>query len=316
MQEKSRKLLQPKIAVIILNWNRPQDTIECLTSLKKIEYPNFETIVVDNGSIDDSVPQIRQEFPDVCLIENGENLGFAEGNNRGMAAALEKGADYVLLLNNDTIVHPHILKEFESAAAKHPNAGIFGAKIYFYDDPVLIWHAGGEIDKRGRCFHLGCGETDLEKKWEAMVPITYACGCAIFIKAELIKKIGMLSPKFFLLWEEIDFCFRARKVGYETFFVPKAKLWHKISTSFEGGNHGSAWQYFYWRNRLLFLEKHLKGKQRLAFYLKVFPREFLFILGQSFKKSSKEDRRLYLSALKGMRDYLFRKFGAGPIFKR
>lgn len=309
-------MFQPKIVIVILNWNRPADTLECLESIKKIDYPHYEIVIVDNGSADDSVVQIKQHYPTICIIENGENLGYAEGNNRGMIEALKRNADYILLLNNDTVVHPDLLKEFAQAATSHPTGGIFGAKIYFYDDPVLIWHAGGDIDSHGRCFHIGCGETDLEKKRDAIVPIGYACGCAILIKSEVIQKIGMLSPQFFLIWEEIDFCFRARNAGYECFFVPKAKLWHKISISFEGGNHGPVWQYFYWRNRLLFLENHLSGKKRLQFYLKVFPREFFFILMQYFKEKSEENRMLYRCALKGIRDYAFRKFGQGTIFKR
>ncbi|HSX04495.1 MAG TPA: glycosyltransferase family 2 protein [Rhabdochlamydiaceae bacterium] len=307
---------QPKIAIIILNWNRPTDTLECLESLQKIHYSNYEIVVVDNGSTDDSVALIKQSYPTLCMIENGENLGFAEGNNRGIEAALAKNADYILLLNNDTVVHPDILQAFAAAATEHPNAGAFGAKIYFYDEPTLIWHAGGDIDKHGRCVHIGCGECDLEKKRETIAKIGYACGCAILIKSEVVRRVGMLCPKFFLIWEEIDFCWRVRNAGYDCLFVPKAKLWHKISTSFEGGNHGPIWQYFYWRNRLLFLEKHLSPKKRFKFYLMVFPREFFFILMRSFKEKSEQNRALYKCALKGIRDYAFRKFGPGTIFNR
>lgn len=298
---------QPKIIVVILNWNRPHDTLECLESLQKIQYSNYEIILVDNGSTDDSVALIKNRFPTLSFILNGENLGFAEGNNSGIQEALKKNADFILLLNNDTIVHPALLKEFTEASAQHPEAGIFGAKIYFYDDPVLIWHAGGEIDKRGRCYHIGCDTADYEKKYESIEQTGYVCGCAFFVKTEVFQKIGMFCPKFFLIWEEIDFCWRARKAGYQSLFVPKAKLWHKISASFEGGSHGPLWQYYYWRNRLLFFKKHLGWKKRISFFLLVFPREILLLAKQFVKE--KENRKNYGSALRGIRDYFLQKFG-------
>ncbi len=303
----------PKIVIIILNWNRPADTLECLESIKKLDTLHFDTIVVDNGSTDNSVALIKQQHSDITLLENGENLGFAEGNNRGIAEALKRGADYVLLLNNDTVVHPQLLNGFIEASRAHPEAGLFGAKIYFYDDPVLIWHAGGGLSQDGRCFHYGAGESDLNKKWETIEEVAYVCGCALFIKSEVIHKIGGLCPKFFLIWEEIDFCFRARAAGYRSLFVPKAKLWHKISLSFEEGNRGPTWQYFYWRNRLLFLENHLSPKKRFKFFFTIFPRELLLLSLNYFKEKSPEGRHLYKCAFRGIKDYLFRNFGAGPM---
>ncbi len=306
---------QPKIIVVILNWNRPADTLECLHSIQKVDYSNYEIIVVDNGSTDDSIAQIRHHFPTISILENGQNLGFAEGNNRGMVEAIKKNADYILLLNNDTVVHPHILKAFAETAQEYPQAKAFGAKIYFYDEPTLIWHAGGDVDSHGRCYHIGCGQCDLEKKSETVEKIAYACGCCLLIKADVLPQVGMLCPQFFLIWEEIDFCWRLRQAGYDILFVPKAKLWHKISVSFEGGNRGPLWQYFYWRNRLLFLEKHLSTKKRLKFYLTIFPRELWLIFKQYAQEKSKPNRHLYKCALKGIRDYLLRNFGAGTIFK-
>src|SRR5690349_2452680 len=107
----------PRIAVLVLNWNGRDDTLQCLESLSKVDYPNFDVIVVDNGSIDDSVQAIRASFPSLLLIENGANLGYAEGNNAGMRVALERGADFILLLNNDTVVDGDLLKELAAAAA-------------------------------------------------------------------------------------------------------------------------------------------------------------------------------------------------------
>lgn len=311
----SNKSSPPKIAIIVLNWNRPEDTLECLESLHKIEYSHFEIIVVDNGSTDDSVFRIKQSYPSICLIETGENLGFAEGNNRGMVEALKKRAAYILLLNNDTVVHPKILNAFVKAACDFPNAGVFGAKIYYYDDPTILWYAGGDLDPTGRCYHLGNGQCDVENKRKTVEKTGYACGCALLIKSSVVEEVGMLESKYFLIWEEIDWCHRIRKAGHDCLFVPDAKVWHKISQSFEGGGHGPMWHYFYWRNRLLFLENHLTLKNLLKFYIRVFPREICTLLIQLFKGKSLENRALYKCALKGIKDYLCRQFGPGSIFK-
>lgn len=305
----------PKIFIVVLNWNRPSDTLECLESLQKIDYPLYEIIVVDNGSTDDSVSLIKNSYPSICLIETGENLGFAEGNNRGMAEALKKGAAYILLLNNDTVVHPQILHAFAKAAAAHPGAGVFGAKIYYYDDPTTLWYAGGDLDQTGHCYHFGNGQCDVEKRRDKIDKTGYACGCALLIKSSVIGEVGMLRSKYFLIWEEIDWCYRIRDAGYDCLFVPDAKVWHKISQSFEGGNHGPIWHYFYWRNRLLFLENHLTLKNLIKFYSRVFPREICTLLTQLIKEKSPKNRALYKYALKGIKDYLLRQFGRGTIPK-
>lgn len=311
MRMRSNALSQPKIIIVILNWNRPYDTLECLESLKKIDYPHYEVIVVDNGSSDDSVFLIKQTHPELCLIESEDNLGFAAGSNLGMKKALEKGAEFILLLNNDTIVHPKILSAFAKAAKENPQAAVFGAKIYYYDEPTTLWYAGGNVTPSGRCYHIGCGQCDLEKKREKIEKTNYACGCALLIKSAVISEVGMLCEDFFLIWEEIDWCWRIRKAGFDCLFVPEAKVWHKISASFEGGNKAPQWHYYYWRNRLLFLEKHWNFKRRLSFYMRIFPKELFFIFGQLSK--SKENHILYKASLKGIRDYLLRRFGKGSL---
>ncbi len=295
-----------KIGIVILHFGRWADTLECLTSLEKLSYPHFEVILVDNGSQEPCpIP-----LPNVILVKNARNLGFAEGNNRGILEALRRGAEFVLLLNNDTVVDPNLLEAFVASARRHPNAGVFGAKIYYYDDPLRIWHAGGEINTSTyRCFHLGCPDSDLEKKWEEERLITYACGCALFVRKEAIERVGMMAPEFFLLWEEIDWCFRMRQAGFDCLFVPGAKVWHKISQAFEGGNRGLQWQYYYFRNRLLFLKRHLSLKQRWHFYLSRFPKEVAEMVASNLNpRLSASTRALNRAALRGIRDYFLNNF--------
>jgi GT2 family glycosyltransferase len=222
---------------------------------------------------------------------------------------MDRGADAVLLLNNDTVVSPTLLSSFVQGATAHPDAAVFGAKIYFYDEPTTLWHAGGNVHPRFmRCYHDGCGDNDLEKRWDTIRSINYACGCALFVKREAMEKVGLIAPEFFLLWEEIDWCWRIRKSGYDCLYLPQAKVWHKISRSFEGGNRGPLWQYYYFRNRLLFLRRNVCFKQRLHFYFTAFIKE----IGQMVvillnPKTTKESAKRNIFALMGIRDHFLRK---------
>lgn len=299
-----------KIAVVILHYRNLADTLECLDSLERQDHADYEIILVDNGSGDSEVEVAVKKYGRLHFIQNGENLGFAEGSNVGIRSALERGAEGILLLNNDTVASPSLLSAFVKAAHSHPDAGVFGAKIFFYDDPTVIWHAGGDVHPRSmRCYHLGCPDSDLEKKWEDVRDIGYACGCALFIKREVIDKVGLMAREFFLLWEEIDWCWRIRKAGYRCLYVPEAMLWHKISRSFEGGNRGPLWHYYYFRNRLLFLKRNIPLAKRVRFYLSYFPRELWQILLALFNpKSSKLVRKTNIYALNGIRDYFVRNF--------
>ncbi len=282
------------IAVIILHYRNLDDTLECLASLRRQDHPRYEIILVDNSNE-------LEPIDGVHLIKNEENLGFAEGNNIGIRHAMQRGADAVLLLNNDTTVAPDLLSRFVQAMHSHPDAGAFGAKIFFYEEPTLLWHAGGNVNlKTMRCYHEGCGESDLAGKYDKVRDINYACGCALFVTRNAIEKAGLMAPEFFLIWEEIDWCWRIRKAGFQCLFVPEAKVWHKISQAFEGGNRGPLWQYYYFRNRLLFMRRHFSLRERFKFYSTVFLQE----LGQIL--FSREERSRF--ALKGVRDYFLNRF--------
>lgn len=299
-----------KVAIVILQWNNAAETIACIRSVLQIDYPSFEILLVDNGSREDELAAVRAAFPELISIENGVNLGFAEGNNVGMRAALQRGAEYILLLNNDTVVDRHLLHAFVSAARQYPTAGVFGAKIYYFDEPLTLWYAGGDVHPRGmRCYHEGCTQTEDNTHYAAIRETGYACGCALFVKREVIERVGMMTPEFFLIWEEIDWCWRIRKAGYGCLFVPEAKVWHKISSSFEEGNRGPLWQYFYFRNRLLFIERHVPWKKRLSFYTRIFLPELIEMIRIAYNPQAEERVRLLNRyALKGVRDYALRRF--------
>jgi GT2 family glycosyltransferase len=321
---------KPKISVIILNWNGKRDTLACLASLGKVTYPNFETILVDNGSTDDSVVEIKKAFPHIPILETGKNLGFAGGNNPGIERALKDGADYIFLLNNDTEVDPHILDAFVSCMENYPVADILGAKIYLFERRDQFDHIGGMWDEKRAAFELIANRAFEDgSSWEKPQSLDYACGCALFIRREVFETIGLLEPKFFLIWEEADFCMRAWRAGFCTLFCPEAKLWHKVSASFVGGRPHST--YFWWRNRLLWIERNCTPKKRLSLYLRVLIPEIVQILkihaiktvrhhlARPFTSPEKQlDRANRLkksrAAIAGIRDYCLRRTDSGPAW--
>ena len=246
----------PFIIIIILNWNGKEDTLECLVSAKKFDYSNYEIVVVDNGSVDGSVDAISKQYPDVTLLQTGENLGYAGGNNVGISWALEQKADYILLLNNDTIVAADLLSAFVNAANILPTGSVLGAKIFFYDKPDTLWFAGGRWRNESNSFeHIGCGQLD-GIEFNHKLEVDYITGCALFADAGTFKEIGLLDDAFFLTYEETDWCYRARAKGHRCIVIPEAKLWHKISSSF-GGADSPLVNYFMTRNKLLWAKKHL-----------------------------------------------------------
>lgn len=258
-----------KVSIIILNWNGKDDTVECLESLKKITYPNYNVVVVDNNSKGDDVKVLREMFGEfIQIIENNKNYEFAEGNNIGIRYALTKGTDYILLLNNDTIVDPEFLSEMVKIAEDDSEIGIVGPKIYFYDKPDHIWFAGGNINMwRCKTWHADQGEIDNEQ-YDSLQEVDYITGCALLVKREVIETIGLLDPDYLSYYEDTDWCVRAKQRGYKIVYVPKAKLWHKGGSSTGGGN--TSYDSLFrskrkGRNVILFMRKNAKLKHWLIF---------------------------------------------------
>jgi GT2 family glycosyltransferase len=297
----------PRVAVIVLNWNGRDDSIACLESLEKLAYPNFEALLVDNGSVDGSVAAIRRRFARLEIIETGRNLGFAEGNNVGIRIALDRGADYVLLLNNDTIVHPALLDELVAAAERCPEGGIFGAKILYHAEPDRIWYGGArwhdELMRFQHCYEDAQIQTDAR----GVAAVEYACGCALLAKSAVWRAVGLLDPIFFLTYEDTDLCFRARRAGFACYYVPAARLWHKISTSF-GGADSPLFVYFMTRNLLLWGERHLGWRQRLRLYRSVLGELKRQLLPRPRSGAIAQGRAMAC----GIWHYVIRRFGDAP----
>lgn len=323
----------PRIAIVILNWNGMADTMECLASVASIDYPDFRVVVVDNGSTDDSVAAVREAFPSVTLLETGANLGYAGGNNAGIRWALERGFDGVLVLNNDTVVDKDLLHAFAAAQQRFPEAGVFGAKICYYAQPEVLWFAGGEW--RPHMLEFGHVGKDLRDSAEYSEPraFDYMTGCALYASAEVFRRVGLFAEEFFLTFEETDWCYRARKLGFAPTYIPDARLWHKVSVSF-GGESSALAAYFMTRNRLHFVRRHMPtrtlfhllhkearqfGKELLP-YPKSYlagawrsPRRFFRALGtyrQEVRRRSRQPRTQ--ARLLGFRDFLLGRLGNCP----
>lgn len=221
----------PFVYIIVLSWNGKDDTLECLRSLRKVSYPRWKALVVDNASTDGTVEAVRTEFPDYELLVNATNLRYAGGNNKGISFALDHGAEIAVLLNNDTVVEPEFLTSLVTTAMSETATGIVGPKILYYSDPRRIWYAGGKISWwQGWVSHRGIRELD-RGQYDTPEPTDYATGCCILVKREVISHIGMLDESYFIYGEDADWCLRAARAGYTIIYEPRARVWHKVSAS-------------------------------------------------------------------------------------
>lgn len=321
---------RPLISIIILNWNGAADTLACLDSLAALTYPNFNVVVVDNGSTDDSLARLRPytaPYP-LTLLETGRNLGYAGGNNVGTQHALDHGADFVLVLNNDTTGAPDLLDRLLEAAQRTPDAGVFSARIMYFDEREKVWFDGARWNPASMQLEWP-GQDSQESALGTMDHDTdYASGAALFFRAGVARQIGLLDETFFLVWEEVDWCFRARKAGWRNIVVPAAKVWHKIGVSF-GSESSPLRTYFSIRNELLWFSRHAPFSVRLRLWMKNLRRlipKFSIGRGQSpwIKRLlwsvqdyvrawlGRGNRLEYLATRRAILDYSLRRFGDCP----
>jgi GT2 family glycosyltransferase len=306
----------PKIFIIILNWNGLQDTLECLESVFKLNYPNYRVLVVDNGSTDDSVKIIERNYPKVILILNGENLGFAGGNNVGIKYALGQGAQYIWLLNNDTIVDPDALLNMMTESEKRQEIGMAGSKIYYYNYSKKIWFAGAKINwAKGVSVHIGQGETDIGQ-YDYIKQVDRVTGCSMLVKKSVCERVGLFDEKYFLYVEEIDWCVRARKAGFLCIYVPSSMVYHKESVSASGtGNWENLFYYYNTRNFLYLIEKSFCFPVRQIILLRMIlgklmlQKRNILRMAYSFITSFHGLKPHEAPVLFGIRDFLIRKMG-------
>lgn len=300
----------PQVAIIVLNWNGLNDTLECLESLSHLDYPFYEVIVVDNDSTDGSVPAIRARCPDVVIIETGENLGYTGGNNVGIRYALECGADYVLLLNNDTVVEPAFLRLLVDAAEAEPAVGIAGPTIYYHERPDVIWSAGGAIDwQRGSTRMVGLDEQDGGQFGQVPRTVDFVTGCAMLVGRAVLEQAGLLDERFFAYYEETEWCVRATRAGFQIVHVPPAHIWHKISPAAQADS--PLVHYYMTRNRLLFMKATGAGLR--AWLHTLFAEYLRTLMSWSLRpkwRGKRAQRDIMVTAL---RDYFSKRLGEASI---
>lgn len=335
----------PRVAIIILNWNGWEDTLECLESIYQINYLEYDVILVDNNSEDISIEKIKDycerkikvksnffeyqnkkpikifEFTNkelenfalpenakisidsvdsdrkLTLIKNNKNHGFANGNNIGIKYAIENlDIDYVLLLNNDTVVDKDFLTEMVTVAINDDDIGFVGPKVYIYNDKNTLQVAGGaKVDlKHGEVDEIAYHQWD-EGQFDHYLEPDYIGGTCILCSREVIEEVGMLDPSYFMYWEDADWCFRGRKQGYKSVYAFKSKIWHKYGASSDTPFK----MYYFTRNRIYFVKKN---STRGDFFL-----FSIFILAVTLSKSLRQlvlqrDSKMSYAYIKGFFD--------------
>lgn len=297
----------PSVLILLLNFNGEQDTLACLRSLEKLEYPKFELLIVDNGSESHSVQTIREAYPGVPIVLNKSNLGFVEGNNIGLLDALKRGDDYTLLLNNDTEVAPDFLTKLVEAAESDLSVAMLGPTIYYFDEPEKIWSAGGQIQwSLGKSVMLGIDEVDEGQYGSACREVDFVSGCALLVRMSILDSVGMLDPRFFLYYEEVEWCARTLAAGYKIYHVPMSKVWHKISPESRAATPFV--HYYMTRNRLLFMHSAKLGVRAWVYTLLLDYARTL--LSWSLRPKWRSKRPVMRSVmLRAIRDYFAGRFG-------
>lgn len=267
------------VFIIIVNWNNYSDTVDCLDSLLKTDYKNKKIVIIDNGSEDGSLQILERWakdnvadfnlFSGTCLnmsrrealltiISLDHNLGFSGANNIGMRFAIENGADYVLLLNNDTVVTENFISSMVKTALETENVGVVGGKISYFNKNDGIWFNGGYIDFFRGAFYGRVDDSAGVRESE------FITGCLMLITVKALKQVGFFDERFFLNVEDVDLSCRIRDAGYRLITDSDAVIYHKVSATI-GGLYSIKNQYYFHRNRMFFFVERLRGIKKFSF---------------------------------------------------
>ena len=251
--------MSKKVSIITVNYNQSGATCEMLESLYACNYPELEVFVVDNASPSDHPEIIKEKYPSVEFIQSEVNLGFAGGNN---LALRQVTGDYIYLINNDTIVPSGNIERLVEVLDSDPSIGVVSPKIKFHSSPQIIQFAGytdmSRFTFRNKC--IGYGEQD-NGQHDVMQDTAFAHGAAMMLKREVIDRIGVMNEKYFLYYEELDWCARIRKAGYRIVYVPDTYILHKESLS--TGKSSPLQTYYLNRNRTLFIRRNMSGSRKV-----------------------------------------------------
>ncbi len=237
------------MTAVVLNYNGCEDTIRCLNSLKEVKFPNLKIVIVDNGSVDESVQKFEKVFSYIPLLKRAANAGYAAGNNAGIKYALAHNADYILIINNDTTVEPDFLNHLVEYAEKNSNVGVLNARVFF-PGTNEIFSAAGRFNKF-LCTGQNKGGIRIKKsETERIKKVDYVCGVLMLVRAEVFRKVGLLDEKYFMYFEDLEFSQRVLK-KYEMAYIPQAIAYHKSGGGKGWHSYTPLYLYYHTRNRIL-----------------------------------------------------------------
>ncbi|HEX2052756.1 MAG TPA: glycosyltransferase family 2 protein [Actinomycetota bacterium] len=297
---------RPKVTAAVLSYNGWQDTVECLQSLKRVSYP-LDILVIDNGSTDNSRERLQaacQEMANARLIENPTNEGIAGGNNLGIWHALADGADYVLLLSNDTTVEPDFLQHLVEVAESDPQVGLVSAKICYHGEPGRIWFAGARLHPwLAWAPFLAADELDDPQRHAGVWSADVLLGCIMLIRRRVIEDVGAFDSRYFFQNEDLEFCYRVRRSGWRVRVAMSSRIYHKIGRTI--GTASPARWYYGVRNRLFFVKRRLPWWQRPSAYAAVVAS--LLVHSAIWARQGRGD--LTRASLEGLVDFRHGRFG-------
>lgn len=308
--------LPPKVSIILLNYNGAKDTIDCLKSLTNISYGNYNIVIVDNLSTDDSIIEIEAYLSSngsdytmasssdealkneelhakLTVLKTDHNGGYGYGNNVGIKFALAHGADYVLIINNDTVVEPDFLNPMVMLCEEDGNIGIVSGKIYFYDKPDVIWFNGGKYyPYTAKVVHVNFNEKETGQK--PPEDITFISGCLWLIPGKIIDRVGLINEEYFMYVEDLEFCCRVLRESFSLRVCEESIIYHKVGGS--SGGHLSEFS-IYWtsRNHCKLIKSEQEKMSKLCAYL-------YLIFFKSLKMALKGNYKLLKCHLSGLYD--------------
>ncbi len=285
-----------RVAIIILNWNNANDTLACLGSVMAVDYPAIEVTVVDNGSSDDSVARIRAGFPQVRLLETGSNLGYAGGNNFGIRQVLTEGIEFICILNNDTTVEPDFLVPLLTVLQQR-STGVVTPLVAEHES---VWALGLKVNRRTSVVSREhAGEPLAVWRGRPAFEVEVASGAAMLVKRTVYERAGLMDERFFLYFEEADWCLHLKRLGFPIFAVPESVVHHKVSATL--GQASPLVDYYMTRNNLFFVRRHWTGFHRRLLCWSTVARQLLAIGAftvkpQGGRRIPRRDARLYAAA--------------------
>jgi hypothetical protein len=251
---------QPKVWAVVLGYNHPDVTLECLQSLAQVQYEPLTILYVDNGSEPAACERVMQNAPRCGVLRLEPNAGAAGGFNAGIRHAFEHGADYVIILNNDTTVDPEFVRHLVEAAVAHPDAGMAVPKIYYYDHPDVVWSAGSTFRRFPPVVTMRKTRQPDDGRFDRAQGLEYATFCVILFSRAMIEKVGLLDTDYHFLYEDYDLCIRAREAGFGVRYAPQAQVRHKISMTTGAGTPNPKFWRTYGRSESIFRRKFRKHR--------------------------------------------------------